>query len=138
MKEKSNLFNGMWIWLVLALAALAVIFLWASPRNSSVVIENPDDSKAILAIDFGNGQSRQFATSKLDNTTAWDMLQLADASFGLNLGIYNGYKPETIKNLKNGENGGKEWKLYVNNKFVSAKPIDVSVEGGDVVVWRYE
>ncbi len=94
-----------------------------------------DDVK--LVIDFGDGNNRDFVTKHSPGFKAWDLLQQANAVYGIPLEIEGNFKPRAIGGRKNGE-GGKYWNFYINGERVDGSPFDSPLSGGDIILFKFE
>lgn len=90
-----------------------------------------------VAVDYGNGVEKKFSGSSKMNKTAWDTLQQASAHSFLNIDVGEDFYPEAIDEKENGEDGRK-WVLYINNERIFVSPIEVKINSGDQVLWRFE
>ena len=91
----------------------------------------------VVSVDFGNGVEKKFWGSSRISKTAWDTLQQANAHSFLEVNIAGDFYPSSINKMENGENG-RQWALYVNNERVFASPIEVKINSGDQVLWKFE
>ncbi len=94
-------------------------------------------SSFLMVIDYGDGHQRKFTGNSNGSVSAWDSLQQAAAHSYLKIDISKDFYPEMIDSWTNGKNG-KNWKLYVNKKKISDSPINIKINGGDTVVWKFE
>lgn len=91
----------------------------------------------LVVVDYGNGVEKKFWGSSKMNRSAWDTLQQASAHSFLEVDIAEDFYPTSIDQKENGE-GGRHWVLYVNNERMFASPIEVRVNSGDEVLWKFE
>lgn len=91
----------------------------------------------LVMVDYGNGVEKKFWGSSKMNKSAWDTLQQASAHSFLEVDVAEDFYPASIDKKQNGENG-KNWTLYVNKKRIFASPIEVRINSGDEVLWKFE
>ena len=91
----------------------------------------------VVSVDYGNGVEKKFWGSSKMNRSAWDTLQQASAHSFLDVEAAENFYPSSINGKENGENG-KQWTLYVNNKRIFASPIEVRINSGDEILWKFE
>ena len=116
------------ILLIVAVLLLMVIFpVGISKKNPGFV----------TIVDYGNGVKRKFVGATRDNMSAWDTLQQAAAHSYVTVETMKDFYPKAIDSWEDGKNG-KHWILYLNNEKVLERPIDVKINSGDTVVWRFE
>ena len=96
----------------------------------------PSGDEVKLVIDFGDGYSRSFLTSHREGSNAWDMLQQANAIYGIPLSVENHFKPKAIGDKENGEEG-KKWNFYLDGK-AHDEPFRAQLSGGEVVMFKFE
>lgn len=116
-------------------AGLGAVLLLAFIYFSSSSGLKKDELK--LVIDYGNGKSRTFMTRYREGITAWDMLQQANAVYNIPIEIENHFAPKSIDNFKNGESG-RRWTFYINGRKSRELPAEVSLSGGEVVIFKFE
>ncbi len=122
------------IWLYVAVLFFALLILVVIlPFKVDFVKSN----NFIVVVDYGNGMEKKFSGSLNRRISAWDTLQQANAHSFIDIETASNFVPESIDDLKNGANG-KYWNLYINGNKLSRSPIDVEVNVGDKVVWKYE
>ena len=91
----------------------------------------------VVSVDYGNGVEKKFWGSSSRSKTAWDTLQQANAHSFLEVNASEDFYPASIDQKENGEEG-KQWVLYINNERVFASPIEVKINSGDQVLWKFE
>ena len=91
----------------------------------------------VVSVDYGNGVEKKFWGSSKMNRSAWDTLQQASAHSFLDVEAAEDFYPSSINGKENGENG-KQWTLYINNKRIFASPIEVRINSGDEILWKFE
>lgn len=90
----------------------------------------------VVSVDYGNGVEKKFWGSSNMSRTAWDTLQQANANSFLDVNTAENFYPYSIDQKENGEEG--QWTLYVNNERIFASPIEVKINSGDQVLWKFE
>ena len=95
------------------------------------------NSNFLMVIDYGNGRQRKFIGNSRGAVSAWDSLQQATAHAYLKVDVGKNFYPEMIDFLIN-EKDGKQWVLYINKKKISESPINIKINDGDTVVWKFE
>ena len=116
------------LFLVIAILVLLVIIPMGAIKTNS---------EFMVVVDFGNGYARKFVGAARDDMSAWDTLQQAAAHSFMTVETMADFYPRAIDSWEDGE-GGKHWALYVNNSKVWERPIDVKIDSGDTVLWRFE
>ena len=102
----------------------------------SFYASKPSVHEVRLTIDFGDGNARNFVTDYREGITAWDMLQQANAVYGVPLTLENHFAPRTIGDKENGEDG-KRWNFYLNGQKAS-EPHESVLPGGARVIFKFE
>lgn len=120
----------MWILGLFAGILVLILFLPLS-------VDKKQTDGFVVKIDYGNGVEKNFSGSPKINKTAWDTLQQASAHSFLSVDVADGFYPSAIDQRENGE-GGKHWILYVNKKRTFASPIEVKINSGDDILWKFE
>ncbi len=129
-KKKRVLEEAVILW-----AAVGFLLLFILVRSLAPSAGNR--SSTVMKINFGNGQVRTFEAAPREGRTAWDMLQQANANYGVELEAAAGFWPEKIGDFKNGDSG-KRWDVYVNDKLAHESPIKILLSAGDNVVYKFE
>lgn len=118
------------IWLgvgaVLLLSLLSIGFFGGIPKN-----------EVKLTIDFGRGNQRNFTTSPKEGITAWDLLQQANAVYGIPIETEGNFKPKSIGGISNGD-GGKKWNFYLNGRIRQESPFEEKLSGGERILFKFE
>ncbi|MEK7503272.1 MAG: DUF4430 domain-containing protein [Patescibacteria group bacterium] len=91
----------------------------------------------VVVLDYGNGPEKKFTGKLSGGISAWDVLQQASANSIIKLEAAPDFYPKNIDSWENGR-WGKNWTLYINGNKVSQEPINVSINNGDTVLWRFE
>ena len=112
---------------------LLLVFVW----SRSLPASRPASGELRLVIDFGDGRTRTFVTDSPREKTAWERLQQAQFRYRLNLEVAAGFVPQAIEDLENGE-FGRRWVWYKNGRKENKTPMELSVSGGDTLVFRFE
>lgn len=115
---------------------LAFLFLVLILPLSIVKKSYKGDGFTVM-VDYGNGVEKKFWGSSKMNRSAWDTLQQASAHLFLEVDVAEDFYPASIDQKQNGEDG-KKWALYINNKRIFASPIEVRINSGDKVLWKFE
>lgn len=90
-----------------------------------------------LTIDFGDGNVRNFVTTAIGGKTAWDLLQQANAVYGIPLLVENHFAPKAIGGKENGQNG-KRWNFYLNGRIRRESPYEARLYGGEKILFKFE
>lgn len=90
-----------------------------------------------VAVDYGSGIEKKFWGSSKMKSTAWDTLQQASAHSFLEVDLAEDFYPTSIDQKENGEDG-RQWVLYVNNERMFTSPIEIKINSGDEVLWKFE
>ena len=109
---------------------LILIFIFSFGRKTSA-------DEVRMTIDFGSGQARNFVSAYRSGSRAWDLLQQANANYGLALEAEANFRPRIIGEFKNGE-GGKRWNFYINGKKQIRSPFEVYLSGGEIILFKFE
>ena len=124
------------MWLSLAGVFLAfLILILVLPLSAGVKLRKGEGF--VVVVDYGNGVERKFWGSSKIKSTAWDTLQQASAHSFLEVDAAKDFHPVSIDQKENGEDG-KRWVLYVNNERIFISPIEVKIDSGDEVLWKFE
>lgn len=121
------------LWAFFALLILIILL----PFSAKYGAETKNYEGYTVGIDYGKGVQKKFWGSSQMGKTAWDTLQQANAHSFLMVDIGEDFYPTSIDQTENGEEG-KEWVLYVNSERVFGSPIEVKINSGDEVLWRFE
>ena len=95
------------------------------------------NSNFLMIVDYGDGHLRKFTGSSKAGVSAWDSLQQAAAHSYLQVDTTKDFYPKIIDSKENGKDG-KQWALYINKKKISESPINIKINGGDTIVWKFE
>lgn len=109
---------------------LAALFL------VSIFTTFPSRDEVKLIIDYGDGSARKFMTNHREGASAWELLQQANAVYGIPLEVEGHFEPNAIGHKKNGEDG-MEWNFYLNGKRAQ-EPFEAGLSGGDIVLFKFE
>jgi len=117
-------------WTAVGVILILLFFL------SSVRLEGP--SKEVrLVIDYGGGSVRTFVTDAKSGTSAWNLLQQADAHYDIGLEVGEGFFPQRIDGFKNGD-GDRNWSWYKNGRPQNMAPIEGIISEGEEVLFKFE
>lgn len=117
-------------WIIIGL--MFVLMFIFSPKLSGVA-----GDEVMLTIDFGDGTKRTFLTTKKDDLRAWDLLQQANAVYGIPLEIEGKFEPKVIGNMAN-EEGGRKWNFYIDGRLQNISPFEAKLFGGEKVLFKFE
>ena len=120
----------MWVFGFVISAGLLVLFLPFSVGPKKI-------EGVVVKVDYGNGVQKKFWGSSNQSRSAWDTLQQASAHSFLQVDVAEDFYPVSIDQMEN-EESGKQWTLYVNNQRIFSSPIEVQINSGDEVLWKFE
>lgn len=113
---------------------ILIILLPFSAGNSS---KTKSYEGYTVGVDYGKGIQKRFWGSSKMGKTAWDTLQQASAHSFLNVDVGEDFYPKSIDQIEN-SNEGKEWTLYINSERIFGSPIEIKINSGDEVLWKFE
>ena len=99
--------------------------------------QNPSDEEVLLVIDFGGGEERKFVSPYRAGSSAWDILQQANAVYGIPLEVEDHFKPKMIGEKENGQDG-KSWRFYLNGRPSEESPFESPLSGGEKILFKFE
>lgn len=120
-----------WIY-ILFCAVAAVLLVILLPLSAGV-----KKGDFMVVLDYGNGTEKKFTGNLNWNISAWDVLQQANANSIIKLEAAPDFYPKTIDSWENGH-ADKKWTLYLNGYKITKSPIDVNINKGDALLWRFE
>lgn len=123
--DKTTLF---WCAIGLLLVTMFIVTFFSS---------KPATDEVKLVIDYGDGRARKFISQYRPGSRAWDMLQQANAIYGIPLKVENHFLPIAIGDKENGQEG-KEWNFYLNDRRSEVHPFESMLEGGEVILFKFE
>ncbi|MBI2023788.1 hypothetical protein HYT00_00080 [Candidatus Giovannonibacteria bacterium] len=129
-KKQNNLDSGTLFWGGIGILLIIVFVFSFYLRNFSSDLVN-------LKIDFGNGTMRNFQSAYKPGLTAWSLLQQANAVYSIPIEIEGTFRPKSIGERKNGEEG-KHWNFYLNGKIQQKSPFEINLSGGETILFKFE
>ena len=95
---------------------------------------------AYLALDFGDGTSREFRGEVPPATSALDVLSYAAGAGNVTVEYVRAGTGITVQRIDGKRNGvrDKRWHLYINGQHTEGDPATRSVNPMDSIEWKYE
>lgn len=119
-----------------------ILFNYNKSNKTSIIPSDQQtnyETKAILIIDFGNKETKEFEVATTPEDTAYSILKTTLTKENINLEVQQYDFGVFVKKIAEFESGAdKSWIYYVNQESGQIAADQHKLESGDRVDWKYE